>query len=465
MEHLQDQISKSDFKKIENQIYCEVVHRTYTGVNIWVVAAIAYGFLSFDIFSSANSNITLWENVWPRIIFNALPGLALSLWYRNNKTHTKFKAYSTVITLPLLLLAGCFIHAWNIFETGNYSFYLNFHATNIIVIAATLSLICGPPKLIVFQILGFGLFFFGPLLHLFFANKIDVFKLICNDFLFVSVILYFGLREIYNIRFQLAVSEVLKKNKITPFIGLKVANAIYETKSMDIASYTQSGLIMVIDLRGYTNFRHNTDPSIVKLFMADYHSMTSRILHQNNGFLHKTSGDGILASFGIMEKDEDLSDIPGLNEALKNVASNRKRDQMKKANASFQQLLTEFEHLRSKHKLNVDLLVGAGLAYGAISLLVHGDVQFRQELDIDGEAIVRATRLEAYSKLLNKKVDYDSSFLVISPELEEVAIEISGIKIWLTNSQELAIRDYPAIKSVLYRQWKHNRARTLSSAA
>ena len=69
MEHLQDQISKSDFKKIENQIYCEVVHRTYKGVNIWVVAAIAYGFLSFDIFSSANSNITLWENVWPRIIF------------------------------------------------------------------------------------------------------------------------------------------------------------------------------------------------------------------------------------------------------------------------------------------------------------------------------------------------------------------------------------------------------------
>jgi class 3 adenylate cyclase len=247
---------------------------------------------------------------------------------------------------------------------------------------------------------------------------------------------------------------------MTPFVGKNLMDALYKTNNMEIQNYSQYGIIMAIDLRGYTNFTQSHDLNTVRAVMTEYHAICSRILGQNEGYLHKTIGDGIIASFGVMEKEEDLSDVIGINDAIKTARQNRKSDLLKKSNNAFEKVLIEFENIKEKFKIKADLVVGAGIAYGEIELLIRGDAKFRQELDIDGESIIRAKRLESYSKLLNSKVDKDSSFLVISPELNEACKSINSIKIWLTNTNELAVRDYHEIKSVLYRQWKHNRART-----
>ena len=104
-------------------------------------------------------------------------------------------------------------------------------------------------------------------------------------------------------------------------------------------------------------------------------------------------------------------------------------------------------------------MVGAGLDYGKVEVLITGDTTFRKELDIDGEVIVRATRLEAYSKLLISKFDGTSSYLVINSKLIKDPIKFPNLKTMLTNVPDLAIRDYPEIHSIYFRQWKHRRVR------
>lgn len=454
-----ERISCEDQKKIKAQIFDEVIARTTIGLFMWAIAAIIYGFQSYDLIKKEIPELTLWENLWPRLAFNFVPAIMFAIWYKKGKQSNVVKAYSTVIIFPLLLLVGSMIHAWGIFIDGNIQFYLYFHATNIIVIATSLAISSGPPSLFLFQILGYAIFFFGPFLVLFYNKNLDIFKLICNDFIFVSVILSSGLYQIHKIRLELAIINILRKNKISPFIGNNLTKAIYDTKSMEITNYSQDGLIMALDIRGYTKFRQNTDEKIFKAFMVDYNAMATEVIYKNKGYINKTNGDGILASFGVMEQEVDLNDITSLDSELQIAARNRKHELIKKSIITFEQILSEFEKLKLKYKIDSKFYIGGGLDYGSVEVLIAINSSFRKEYDIDSEVIIRAKRLEAHSKELMIMFDPESSFLIINSEHINYPEKIPQLKIAFTNTPDLEIRDYPEIKSIYYRQWKHYRIR------
>jgi class 3 adenylate cyclase len=452
------ELSAHELDQIKYKLLKGVVSRSSTLLFVWSFVGTVYGVLSLDLFHQFIPHLTIWENLWPRILLTGLPSLLLGFWYRNYEVRIRTKAYLTIVIMPALLLVASCIYAWPMFFDGNYDAYLYFHATNIIAMSSELAIISAPPWLVVGQALGFLLIYFGPLIVLFKDHRPLFPQLIVSDFLMIATILFFGLRAIYQLRVTLAVEDLLRRRKASSFLGKNLTKAIYESNDMKLKDRTGFGFIMSVDIRGYTKFMRDLSSDTTKLFMKDFHSMVASEIYRHGGYLHKTNGDGLIISFGIMDSDVDMSDIPGLETEEKQAAATKSRRHVKTATEAYQSIAAGVEGLRAKHGIMINLVIGAGLSAGQIDVIIRGDEGTRQELDIEGIAVIRAARLESYSKLLNKSIDSESSFLVLDPELSVWVADPSILR-WPITNQEDQVRDFPDIKSVFYRRWKHNRQR------
>lgn len=449
-------VETEETAQIERNLLEGVVSRAGTLYLTWSFIAVLYGFLSIDIFRSKIPDLTLWENVWPRFLYSGLPILIVALSYKlQPKKQTKLKAWMSVILLPVFLISSSMVHAWPLFWSGHYDFYLQFHASNIIGMASGIFAISASPRLVFAQCLGFIAIYFGPLLLLFAKAQPVVSQVIVSDTLISTIILLVTLKSVHRLRFALASAEHRRHKKTSSFLGKHLTDAIYQDRQMVPDNYSRDGLIMSIDLRGYTKFFQSNDPNMVRAFMSDYYSLATKTLSTKKAYLHKTIGDGLLISFGIMDNETDLSDLPEAQALTDKMNSQKMTDLTKQAVDVFFGIAQGLEDLTKKHSVTGSLMIGAGCAFGPIEVLVRGEENSRQELDIQGNTIIKSVRLEAYSKLLNKNIDFDSSFLILAPELMNYTCTGQGFKTLMITKPESRIRDFPEINTVLYRQWKH----------
>lgn len=445
---------------IEKELLEGIVSRAGTLFLTWSFIAVLYGFLSIGLFRSKIPDLTLWDNVWPRFLYSGLPIAIVAFIYKfQSSQHSKIKAWLTVILLPIFLISSSLIHAWPLFWDGHHDFYLQFHASNIIGMASGIFVISGSPRMVLAQCVGFTLIYFGPLLVLFSQNQPIISQLIISDALISSIILLVTLKSIHKLRVTLAIADHRHRKKASLFLGKHLTDAIYEDRQMVPDNFSRDGLIMSIDLRGYTNFFQSNPPEVVRAFMSDYYSLSTKVLSEKKAFLHKTIGDGLLISFGIMDSDTDLSDLPEAQKISEKIVEQKKAESLSQATQVFLEISRGLEELSNKHQVTCTLNLGAGCAYGPIEVLVRGDESYRQELDIQGSTIIKSVRLESYSKILNKNIDSDSSFLLLSPELIPYADSSYGFKTLMLTKPEQQIRDFPDIHILLYRQWKHRKTR------
>lgn len=460
------EVDKESKQVLHMQLLRGVVDRTSFVCFIWSIAIIFWGLASLDIFRVVKPDMTVAENVIPRIFFNAIPALIVALWYLNSDKNTVIKAYSTAITLPMLLVAAALVNAWPLIWRGHYDLYLYMHAANLITISTALALSSGAPRIIISQAVGFFVFFWLPILVMLLRKEDNLIlvKLILNDYGLVLVVFIPGLFAVHKLRYKLALADKQVKEMTKSFLGSPLTKAIYEGGVEALANFTQSGIILAVDMRGYTNFVHNTDAKISKEFMRKYHALVAQAVGRHEGYMHKSSGDGHIISFGVMDAPPDIGDLPGYEGELKRSSEMQRAAYFLNALKTFMEMLMGFEKLKADCHVELPLLIGAGLAHGPIEIVLRGDKRYKQELDIDGETIVRAVRLESYSKYLNSNVDSDSSFLIISPELGSEIEGVPGVHAWATKG-EGHIRDYPWIEKVFFRQWKHNRSRAQAPQA
>ncbi len=453
--------------QVEKSLLEGVVSRAGTLFFTWSFISTLYGFLSIDLFRHKMPELSLWDNVWPRIVFSSIPLYLTAILYKRHQSKTKIKAFLTIFLLPVFLVGASMIKAWPLIWGGDYNFYLQFHATNIIAMASGIFVISASPRLVLSQAIGFIIIYFGPLFYLFSNSDYNtqLAQIIFSDSLMVAIILVVTLKSIYQLRLDLAYDENKRRHKASLFLGKKLADAIYESRTMVLEDFTREGLIMSVDLRGYTKFVQSTDQSIVRLFMSDYYSLVTKVLSTKKSFLHKTSGDGLLISFGIMENDVDLSDLPEARQTDELIHARKKVECLRQANLVFLELADGLEILAKKHQISQAIVLGSGCAFGSIEVIVRGDENYRQELDIQGATIIRAVRLESYSKLLNFQIDAESSFMLLSTELMTSAGLEQGFKTWMVTSEKDQVRDFPEIKMMLYRQWKHQRSRSATRVA
>lgn len=120
----------------------------------------------------------------------------------------------------------------------------------------------------------------------------------------------------------------------------------------------------------------------------------------------------------------------------------------------FDELIEKVDQLKASYHIIDDIWIGAGIAAGNIQLQIQGNQTYRQEVNIDGDTIVRCARLEAYTKLIMNKINEKCSLLIFSPEMKGILNSQINLEPWSTDGQDMAVRDYPDIKMIYYKKYQ-----------
>ena len=432
----------------------DFIKRATLATLIFAIAFGVYSITSFVFLKSYIPNLSFWDNLWPRLTFNSLPLLGIYYWLKKSKTSLKIKGYVWTLVVPLTLVGASLIYVWPLVYYGNKDLYLHVHAANIYIISLSLILTSPTPRYNISFLISTILLFIAPILFLLSRfNDHVLFMTILNDFIISTPVSSITAYISYKVYRQLAILNEERKKDITPFLGAHVTTAIYENRKDLLDTRVEYGYILVMDIRNYTYFKQKVDSKIYFEFMQEYHSLIARRISNNTGYVHKSSGDGHLSSFGIMDYNPDLSDVPGIIDEEIESIERKKEVNFINSLLAIDQIIKDFEELKNKHKVTVSLNLGMALSYGEINILVRGDKDHRQELDLDGKILFRCSRLEAYTKVIMKKISSDASILVVSPELEDLCLNSSGLFKWEINSKGLSVRDFPEIKHMFFKRW------------
>jgi class 3 adenylate cyclase len=445
------ELSPQNQEKIEISLLEGVCSRSALLCLIFAVGFTLYGYSSLEFFQLFKPDLTLGQNTWPRFLLNGIPFGLLSAYLWRNKKNAKAKAWGATIAIPLLFIVACGIHAWPLMWAGQTGLFLYVHGANVFVISMVV-IVISPPKKLLLSIYGiFFCFFLLPVAFMLFkAGNTVLLKTFVNDMILFNGASGLAALSIHNLRREVAILDAQIKLNVKPFLGAEVTKAIYENRPDLLATREVSGLVLFADIRGFTTFKRKYSAEITSEFMKEYHSYFAKVVANHMGHIHKTNGDGHMASFGIMNSEDDISEIAEFNRTeLEESETTRKRDYLKQALKAFTLVAEYLESLRQKFGIDDDMRLGAGLTYGKVTIILRGDRDTRQEQDLDGESVIRCSRLESHTKLLQRENSKRTSFAVISPEFEDVRSEFESDLVWQTTQGNKQVRDFPEIQRVM----------------
>jgi adenylate cyclase len=132
--------------------------------------------------------------------------------------------------------------------------------------------------------------------------------------------------------------------------------------------------VMFADMRGFTSVTERWELRDVVDLLNRYYQLTSRVVHQQTGYIFKFLGDGILAAFGDPTKP---------------------KAEVRRAYLTSVQLVKTFDSLAATTPEN--LAIGIGLARGVVMLSALG-MPPSQEFTIIGDAVNTASRLASLAQ-------------------------------------------------------------------
>lgn len=451
---LKYKISEREVQNINKVLVQGVVNRASDTLLVMALLSSIYGIMSTSIISKYDSNITMWSNFWPRILFNGIPFSLLAFFLKRSSEHLNSKALLWAIVQPIIFTVACCIHVWPLMIAGHLELYKYFHAANIFAITFGVTFVAPSRAVMVTHISSYTLFFLIPLLYITRSDQ-GLMSMIINDYICMSIGAGVAGHLTYRLRRKVAFMDAQIKSQLTPLVGETVASAIYNNNFERLNNRKALGLILSMDLRGYTQFLQMSPKEVSSAFMKEYHFMVSSTVGKFGGFTHKTAGDSHLISFGLMNGSADLSDIPELREEVMEAEIRKVKALVETALQMFEELIDKYLKLKLRYDISDNLRVGAALASGMIEIQIQGDENYHQEVNIVGDTIVRSVRLEAYTKFLMNHIEPTSSMLIISPEIiEKLELDYKlNIKSWMIDNNDQQVRDYPHIRKLYYKIW------------
>ncbi|MCB1146014.1 MAG: 2Fe-2S iron-sulfur cluster binding domain-containing protein [Leptospiraceae bacterium] len=137
--------------------------------------------------------------------------------------------------------------------------------------------------------------------------------------------------------------------------------------------------ILFSDIRSFTSFSERNLPYDIIHLLNRYFEVMGQIVLDNGGYLDKYIGDGLMANFGLKEKDPVSICVRAVNAAL--------------------QMLSAMESINSyaKKHLNHDFKIGIGIHYGNV---IVGEVGHHSnaQMTLIGDAVNEASRVESMTK-------------------------------------------------------------------
>jgi class 3 adenylate cyclase len=415
-----------------------------------------YGLTSFELIRAFQPELTLWANLWPRLLLNTLPFFLLAWVSRRRCFSDRTTARLGMLAFPGIFMVACMIHVWPLMAAGHTDLYGFVHGTNIFIMVMTLLVLSPPPSFLLQLVVAFLLSFALPVIGILWqSGNLVLLKLFFNDMLVMLPVTYFLARKIHWTQRRLALAEHDLKRRVRPFLGSYVASALYENRYDLLRDRDTQGLILSLDIRGFSRLMRDLGPGELNEFLRLYHGLVGRVVHALGGHVHKSMGDGHLISFGVMDLP-DLSDIPDLEQALIQAEARRKNELYRHAFSAFFQIEKAFfglfKQFPSLHKEGLGL--GAGMAFGEVHLAIYGDEAHKREFEISGETVVLSSRLEQYTKILRAENSaWQNGFfsVAVTGELPAVLQEDPTDRSWqYLQTLPQPIPDFPQVKAIWY---------------
>lgn len=203
------------------------------------------------------------------------------------------------------------------------------------------------------------------------------------------------------------------------FGKLKLKRLVKDTIDEEIIlSNTNSGkevsiAILFSDIRNFTSFtERHLAYDVVHILNRFYKRMGDAILN-HEGFIDKFMGDGILALFGIYDKDNQKKCNNALNAAIEMIHNLKDFNQYLKTN------------------FNEEFTIGIGLHFGTA---IVGDLGHPKKMQITaiGDSVNFTSRLEKLTKSIKTKILTSEEFINVlnRPDLveKEFKVQIRGKK-------------------------------------
>jgi class 3 adenylate cyclase len=445
-----NKLSPGNLREIDTAVLQAAVVRSSMISFIYAAVFMTYSFTSMSFIKAFDPSVTLLSNTWPRVIFNVLPLILMGIYFRNGTTHTERKMWIWAVGLPFIFLAACLTNVWPIMWAGSGDIYFYIHAANTFIITTAIIVVSPPLRILVTQVVTFVLVIIAPIVYFFLTtgNK-NLLNFALGDYVIaIPVVINLGYM-IYKLRRKIAIFEFYMKKQAASFLGSAVTDAIFNGKSHLFESRTVNAVVMQIDIRGFTNFYNSVGPEVARPFMQEYHAIVSRVVGRVGGYWHKSVGDAQLVTFGAIE-DVDMTDIPGIEFELMTAAERRKEHHFNCALSAAQIINSEFESAMTRHGFGGKMCLGIAITYGDLQVRIQGDEDHKRELDIDGQAAIRCSRLEEYTKVVISRCELSGSVLIVSPELSHLATDKAFLD-WDTTTADLAVRNFPDITHLKFR--------------
>lgn len=458
------QMRADQIELVNRKILEGVIVRTQHIIWFFAFAFTIFGFYTYPIFSKHIPDLTVWQNTYPRILANTIPFLLLKVFLNSSRfTHAQ-RITVWCLALPLILLAASWIYCWPLILSGNSDVFFLVHTQNTFVLSIWF-LYAAPPLRYAFYMLATCTMFFLMPLSLVILKGVGesyIINIFLNDVGAAMAINFIVARATVRLRWRLAIEDVHSKEQTKRLLGGRLAEAIFEKREDLLNGFERPAVIVAIDLRGFTKLFIDVEKTKVDLFMSKYHEIVTTNSGRYGGFLHKSSGDGHLLSFGLMDDYQDLSDIPELSDRVASADEARRRHLFSRADWMMAEIVDQLGKLKDAHPEFAKTRIGAGISFGNIAVRLIGDNKYRQEFDFTGLPIIEAVRLESFTKNLNK-VDSEADAIVASTlTFEEEHLKTHGFSVMKLEADR--VRDFEKVDSIIYKTYINHRVSKKESA-
>jgi class 3 adenylate cyclase len=415
-----------------------------------------YGFTSIDFIRKFVASTTLASNVWPRVFATSLPLAVLGYYLRNSQASDKKKLFVWITSYSLVLHAAGWIHIWPIALSVSSEILTYVHGANIFLMMAIFVGVA-PPKRFFLSYILFPFVIFGiPLFTVAALSKDPVIlALIVNDTGLATAGAILLSYRLDSLRRQLAIVELDRESQASRFLGPVLSKAIFDDERQRLESVRCKGFIISIDIRDSTDHQQALGIQWLE-FRRSYFALVSQLVSKHGGYIQKTVGDCHVINFGVMNYGVDLSDIPGVENEVGRAEERRLQRASDSAFRFLDELLSGFDSFAKSRLPDRSVRLGAGIDKGWVERGIQGDASHNLELDVNGDPVNCASRLQEYSKIVKQKMGWDSSILVASPFACDYLPDVSVFS--RVQTLENSVRNYTGIKWVLARQYALSRS-------
>jgi class 3 adenylate cyclase len=434
-------------KEVETKLIQGLIQRSSQLYLFFIFGFLLFGGYTYPFIEPYNPGLQLWDNLWPRIAINCVPFFLLHKWLlAASKTGNIWTLRISFVTFPIITSLGAMVYVWPTMAAGHPDVFYALNATNIYAMSIWFIYLGLPLRFAFEMTAAFALLFFLPLFYV--LRQADetgqVLKVFLNDISMATAVNLYCSWVSSKLRIRLIHEDIQAKEHAAQFLGRRVSEAIFENRIELLRNKSLEGFILAIDLRGYSEFMLSNTDYLTQTIMDQYHESVAEIVDRYGGFIHKTAGDGHLISFGLMD-EADLSDLDIPEVDLKSAQEHRRVQTIPIIVQCFEEIGNSLERLISHHS-GLSLKLAGGLDYGSVMLKVVGSEGFRKEYDFQGQTIIRAVRLENFSRIFFENIDVFSSVLVISPTAAEGTPTLKLLE--LVELTKKKLRNFESLKHI-----------------